>query len=100
MNYRVFLIAATAASAFALAGCASSGGNKVAKNANQSNHPHMVCESEAPLGSHIAHETCMTETQYKAQQKANERSAQQFQDQVQDSPTSQNNNAGGPPSRR
>lgn len=95
--------AALAAAALALAACASTSGQKVAKNGNQKNKTHMVCFMDTALGSHIGHETCMTEAQYKAKQKADAESARKFRDMQQNNTqmcTDSGTCSGGGPPRR
>jgi len=68
---KMIMLAFVGAGALALGACAGQPGQKTAKNGKKQ---HLVCVARAPLGSHIAHEQCMTKAAYEAQKKRDAKS--------------------------
>jgi len=72
MTRKIITLMLVGAGSLALGACARHPGKH--KTAGNGKHEHLVCTQQAQLGSHIGHQQCMTEAQYKAQKKQDEKS--------------------------
>lgn len=103
MKRGIFAGAVLVVATLGLAACASSSGQKVAKNnAQKQQKSNLVCFTNSTLGSHIGHQVCMTAAQYKAQQKADSDSARKLREMQQNNTQSCSDSgqcAGRPPRR-
>lgn len=72
INHRILVVAGFAVLSLSLGACATQGDQKAATN----NRSNQVCNYDAPIGSHIGNQHCMSHRAHDAMEEANHKKAQ------------------------